>query len=406
MLRTYLRKFKRFLERTQEYFRLLAQFIVFSAANQFKRLNDGKPKIVFILNEEKLYRDADGSGRYPYLILNAFSEGDHSVYLFKRVDFRCFRRLSHYGRDIYYIKNLKVISRLPKDPESYILVFDNESLDPSVLKMGWKRRVYLNAFKPPSWETGDYRMWVPYFMHMLMYRFKEHQKLDIYRTGDKKIRVFFAGNTDKTYYDNPNLKVLYGQMTRIEGIRALLELGDPVRRILDTNELKDKLTSPGYRNNCEIFETNRFTIRPEQWFGVLSRMDFFVCLSGTDLPMCHNVIEAMALGVIPIISYPDWFFPPLEHKKNAILYHGKEGLQKAVREVLAMDETVIRSMRKNAIAYYEENLSIATFVKRFSAKNDKLGTWILHPRYVCTDGDIKEHSRASFVRMLELLNSV
>ena len=38
------------------------------------------------------------------------------------------------------------------------------------------------------------------------------------------------------------------------------------------------------------------------------------------MPMCHNIIESMAVGVIPITNYPEWFDPDLEHMKNCIVF--------------------------------------------------------------------------------------
>jgi len=108
--------------------------------------------------------------------------------------------------------------------------------------------------------------------------------------------------------------------------------------------------------------------------------------------MCHNVVESLAVGTIPIIGYPDWFFPPLEHRKNAIIYSGKEDLMQKVHEVFEMSSDDIADMRKNVIDFYEKYMTAEYFMRRFEASSGKVDTIMLHPRMVC---DQKKTRKAS-----------
>ena len=97
--------------------------------------------------------------------------------------------------------------------------------------------------------------------------------------------------------------------------------------------------------------------------------------------MCHNAIEAMAVGSVPVTGYADWFDPPLEHGKNAVVFSGTEDLKEKVKSVLEMPEEKIAEMRRNAAEYYDRHLSAKSFIRRFEAMPEAPGTLILFPMY-------------------------
>ncbi|NJO00632.1 MAG: hypothetical protein HC880_02130 [Bacteroidia bacterium] len=82
------------------------------------------------------------------------------------------------------------------------------------------------------------------------------------------------------------------------------------------------------------------------------------------MPLSHNVIEAMAVGTIPILEYPEHFHPPLEHGVNAIIFQGKDDLVNKVREVLQLSAERIAILRKNVVDYYQQNLIGSAFIEK------------------------------------------
>lgn len=80
------------------------------------------------------------------------------------------------------------------------------------------------------------------------------------------------------------------------------------------------------------------------------------------MPLCHNAIESMAVGTIPVTNYPDWFFPSLEHLKNCIRFTTKEDLIETIKLVLSMDKFQIEQLRKNVLEYYDQYLSCDSFL--------------------------------------------
>ena len=104
--------------------RLLPEYLKVTARQAMKKLPANDRQIVFTLDDPRLFRDDDGSGRYAYLIMKMFNDGGYNVYLHKNVDFPTFTRLGYYGRFLYTIDNLKVINRVPRNPENMIYAFD------------------------------------------------------------------------------------------------------------------------------------------------------------------------------------------------------------------------------------------------------------------------------------------
>lgn len=354
------------------------RFVMLSAQQVLKRLPDNRPKIVFHLTDERLYRDGDGSGRYAYLTMNLFSEGGYNVYFYKNLNFTGFMGLGRYGRFSYYVKNLKFIAQLPRDTENYILAFD--TIDKGILDKKWKKRIYVNVLKPTNCKVGDV-IWIPYFLHPYMYKLNQNKSVLKMRETPKKMKAFFGGNTIAKYYSSHALEKYYGKMNRLEGVQALSEVGDKVKFDDKMGDYSAILNGDEYHNKCFIFRTDKAGfIRHEDWSRVVAASDFFVCLSGTDLPMCHNAIESMAVGTIPIISYADWFFPALEHRKNAIIYTDKADMLQKINEVLAMNRDEIAALRKNVLEYYDRNLVPLSFIANVEGTSDADATIMLHPR--------------------------
>jgi glycosyltransferase involved in cell wall biosynthesis len=343
-------------------------------------------QILFALDDHDLFAGNMGNGRQVFLLVNAFNDAGYSVYIYRKNNLLTFLRLGRYGRILYTLKNVKFLKRVPVKSEEIIYVFD--SVQPELLAQRWKQQVYLNILKPVPSQVGEV-ITIPFSMHPIMYYLGKYRNLQPYRENERKLRVFFGGNTAKELYNNPLMK-RQGQLTRLEALEALLAGCPKVKYIENIKKLQDILNSRQYLNEGRVWradwQNNRSAkLNTTKWLDAISRSDFFLCFSGTDFPMCHNAIEAMAVGTIPIIGYHDWFTPALEHKKNAIVFSGTADLVQKVNEVLNMSPDEIREMRQNVIKYYEEHLSQPGFIRKFEAASGKLNTLMLYPRLVCSE---------------------
>jgi len=167
---------------------LFIEYVIVSIQQCIKKLSDNEKTILFTLEDDRLYRDKDGSGRYAYLIMNLFSKAGYNVYLYSKVNFKKFIYFREYGRYMYSMKNFKIINQIPERTENIIYAFDSAIED--VASQQWKRLIYVNHLKPVSCLLGNL-INIPYFMHPLMYKSREYDHVSRYRENHRKMRMFF-----------------------------------------------------------------------------------------------------------------------------------------------------------------------------------------------------------------------
>lgn len=167
-----------------------------------------------------------------------------------------------------------------------------------------------------------------------------------------KAGIFFAGN-QKARYGRDEMTRRFDVMPRLEILATLQSaFGD---RISESVSVADD-------HSIVLQDSQKHPIAESDWFGTLSRHRFFVCCPGAAQPMCHNVIESMACGVVPILEYAHRFSVPLEDGKNAICFRGPEGLVQAIRRIDTLDESEFRGLQSRTVDYFEKQLrSDSTF---------------------------------------------
>ena len=179
-------------------------------------------------------------------------------------------------------------------------------------------------------------------MHPLSYIYNTPDKIALFRGSSRIVRLFFSGNTDKKTYSGNQLTDKFNIWPRYQIIQALKSLPP---------------------NLSVAIEDKGRRIPFDEWLSILAKCDFFLCPPASHMPWSHNAVEAMAVGAIPLINYPEWFNPPLVHKTNCVAFSGEMDLLVRVKEILAMKPEEIKIMRENVIKYYEEFLSPAAFLK-------------------------------------------
>ncbi|MBD8084321.1 hypothetical protein [Chryseobacterium caseinilyticum] len=109
----------------------------------------------------------------------------------------------------------------------------------------------------------------------------------------------------------------------------------------------------------------------------LSYFNFYLCCPGVVMPLCHNVIEAMSVGTIPLIEkeYAQVMYPNLQDRVNAIIFDDLEHLNQILADKLFnLSEEEISSLKKNVLEYYKKYLTPEGVVKNInnSIHNKKL----------------------------------
>jgi glycosyltransferase involved in cell wall biosynthesis len=176
-------------------------------------------------------------------------------------------------------------------------------------------------------------------------------------------RIFFGGNTEQGKYDKNVLREVYHMLTRREMLEATAAVIPAYRPL----EAASWLASSDF-HPFVLCETQHCKIPPERWLEALGKADFFLACPGVGMPLCHNLIEALAAGSIPILQYATYLPHPLEDGVNCLVFCDTESLRKVIGTALAMSPENIRTMRANVRNHYEEFLAPGTFANRLLTK--------------------------------------
>ena len=219
----------------------------------------------------------------------------------------------------------------------------------------------------------------PFMMHPDAYITGSYKTVrEIAQNTEKKCRVLFAGNINKEAYSSPRINSNFSILNRHEIIAHISETME-LYKDFDYIESLEKYLKSSYQNQL-MFSTfdwsangarkNMHRKTPfNQWFQLLATSDFWLSCPGVAMPHCHNIIEAMSVGVIPILEYEPLLFPKLEHAKNCVFFHGKADLIQKLKMVMTMDKSEIEVMKKNVLDYYEKHIDIHQVVKKLLTMN-------------------------------------
>lgn len=193
---------------------------------------------------------------------------------------------------------------------------------------------------------------LPFVMHSTMYTFNCSVNFD----KKRQTRVFFSGNSDRKTYSNPIVNEVFGIMNRVQIIDALKENAGRFGRDISFDGNANALIQiMDWEWNPEESRNLQLRVDNEQWLNKLGDADFFLCGPGI-MPFCHNTIEAMAMGCIPILQYHQLFVPKLEDGVNCITFKNADDLVNKIEGILKKTENEIREMRENVRNYYDEYL--------------------------------------------------
>ena len=216
-------------------------------------------------------------------------------------------------------------------------------------------------------DTIDASPVMPYPMHHRSIASLDQLNLAEIRDRHPRRGIFFAGRIKDSYKRN-EVQSEFGVIDRVQAIETLRSaFADRVFSSRDTmTDLADDVTP------IVLQDSRQHSIDASDWLPTLASFDYFLCCPGASQPMCHNVIEAMSVGTIPLIEYADRFNPHLQDGINAVYFQGQHGLVEAVKRIDCMSNQQRSELRQGVVSYFEQHLRGDLFLAKL--RDGKFGT--------------------------------
>lgn len=256
-------------------------------------------------------------------------------------------------------ENFSVLLHHHDLPQDYLLVTDKWHSD---LACTAKQTITVNY--QPDYKTGDTCFPMPFPMFPPIYAAQQDLHLTSYRKQPRQWQIFFGGDSEREKYNKKSIRKIYGKLSRAQLLESLTRTLSSENIIELTNDTERERAEEKQYAGLLIMNTRQCKVAPEKWLGTLARARFFLGCPGVRYPMSHNLIEAMAVGSVPITQYPEMFFPPLEDGKNCLTFNNEKELQTAIFRAIAMSDTELASISHAAIDYYETYLAPIASIQR------------------------------------------
>lgn len=338
-------------------------------------------------------------GRLPYAVLHPFLASGFEVHVYDNLRSRLAAAHQCEERDLPQLAQLTLgmrgvtfTSQIPDRSDEFIYLFDYP-LDIAT-RRPWMRRVRLmyDTFSS-HWLRSP--LLAPYTMHPAQTEWATAERIRQLRCTPRMMRAFFAG--DSKGYVRRWVRYPEQKLPRQEVVRTLKErLGDDLIAVADADEIAQHCAA-GYSWRFVLSDSGT-GIAPEQWLPTMALADFFLCPPGIVMPMCHNVIEAMAVGTIPLISYAEWFHPNLKHLHDCVVFGGPDDLVEKLRLVLAMPPADVARMRANVIDYYESHLRPQVVVQALESRPEAEVTLLLHTELNMAQNSARLNGRSVLIK--------
>lgn len=202
---------------------------------------------------------------------------------------------------------------------------------------------------------GEDEMAFPVFVHPQLEGLPYEYQVDSVRPA----RLFFGGNTEEGKYDSPVIRDTYHMLTRREMLAVAAEAVPAFRPADAASWLASQVS-----HDSVLCETQHCKIPRAEWLNALGKADFFLACPGVGMPLCHNLIEAMAAGAIPVLQYADYLPQPLTDRENCMVFHDAASLRSTLEEILKLPPARVLELRANVRRYYREILAPGCFSRR------------------------------------------
>lgn len=211
----------------------------------------------------------------------------------------------------------------------------------------------------------------PFVLHPHYYASGLYRSLAGFRQPQRTIRIFFAGTANPESYSRSFPTDLFRMMNRSEVLAAVQEdFAGEVLVVRSREELPqiERSGRPIVLVLTDRIEDNlkKHLLEPREYLRLLGGSAFALCPPGWVIPHCHNLIEALAVGTVPILGYAEHCHPSLTGGSNCLTFNDREELRSAVRKALSMSESAAAQMRTEAATHYDSAVAVDAFAGRLA----------------------------------------
>lgn len=237
-------------------------------------------------------------------------------------------------------------------PPDYLLVTDKWH---SGLAHRARKIITLNF--QANFHSDDACFPMPFPMFPPVYAKQQDLHLSSYRQQPRRWQIFFGGDAERGKYNKKSIRTIYQKLSRAQILDSLAQsLPAELFIELDSDEVLRRVAQT-HHQGVVVMNTRQCKVLPENWLATLAHAHFFLACPGVRYPMSHNLIEAMAVGSVPITQYPEMFFPPLEDGKNCLTFNSEAELLATINKAITMSATEISTLSQAASEYYETYLA-------------------------------------------------
>jgi hypothetical protein len=294
-------------------------------------------------HQHHLYVDVedDRFNRYLFLLITFFLIRDWRISVRHRFQYLC----SGDRYSVQWCKSGKVRVAF-REPLDVSLRLETPTLGEAEEKLGLLSADYFGT-------SDTSKCWnVPMAMHPMQYDLEWRNQHEVY--DGRRIGVIFSGNTDAHLYGNVSLTENFGIPTRNASLAWLKQTLRP--SIRDDFELPELLEDGCLQPQLYVGDRIHSEIPGARFRETLARFAFALALPGWAVPLCHNAVEALSVGCVPIIhrTYAKYLHPKLQDGVNCLIYSDLEDLRQIVFRALSMKTTEINQLSCNARKLYQE----------------------------------------------------
>ena len=223
-------------------------------------------------------------------------------------------------------------------------------------------------------EGGDVAFY-PYPMHPWVYALGWDRRVVGLRRTPRRTRLFFAGVVNAGYaerFDFPIMSRPAVVECVLDSFRADACVVTSRGELAALRRTDRPIVLIVFRGDVTPMASNHFLPRAA-YFRMLAGSDFALCPPGVFMPHSHNLIEAMALGTIPVTNYPAFCRPELLDGTTCLAFATPDDLVATVRRTLDAPRDRVEAMRGAVARYYDDELSPEGTARRLAAWLDHAG---------------------------------